>query len=452
MSRKSRILVIDDNRSHAEGVAEGLEREGYEVSLAATGQGGIDRLRAEGADVVVTDLVMHGVDGMKVLEEAHRIDPAIQVILVTGHGTVESAVDAMQKGAFNYLLKPINLNEVRAVVANALEKRGLIRRTRELEERLDERFGFEGIIGNSPQMREVYSVMRRVAPTNATILILGETGTGKELVAKAVHQNSPRKARPFVGLNCAALSKDILESELFGHEKGAFTGAVSTREGLFQYADGGTLLLDEVADMPPETQVKLLRVLEDGEIRRVGSNTSIQVDVRVIAATNRDLGPAVDDGKFRLDLYYRLKVVTVKLPALRDRPEDIPLLMDHFLKEMAELYKRPNLTLSPDTRRMLLRYPWPGNVRELRNCIENMAVMATSDMLEMSDIPEQIHALPPEKLRPTGLMAPMSLSAAEEHLIRETLEITQGNREETARILGIGERTLYRKLKLYGIS
>ncbi len=452
MSRKHRILVIDDNRAHAEGVAEGLEREGYDVSLAATGEAGLEEFRARGADVIVTDLVMHGIDGMKVLEEAHKIDPAVQVLVVTGHGTVESAVDAMQKGAFNYLLKPINLNELRAVVASALEKRGLVRRARELEERLDERFGFEGLVGNSPQMREVYSVMRRVAPTNATLLILGETGTGKELVAKAIHQNSSRKAKPFVALNCAALSRDILESELFGHEKGAFTGAVSTREGLLEYADGGTLLLDEVADMPLETQVKLLRVLEDGEIRRVGSNVSIRVDVRVLAATHRDLGPAVDEGRFRQDLFYRLKVVTIKLPPLRDRQEDIPLLLDHFLKEFKEQYQKPALRFSVDIRRILLRYPWPGNVRELRNCVENMVVMATRDTLEVGDIPEQIHALPPEKARPAGLMAPMSLSAAEEQLIRQTLELTQGSREETARILGIGERTLYRKLKLYGIS
>jgi two-component system, NtrC family, response regulator HydG len=452
MPRKNKVLVIDDNRAHAEGVAEGLEREGYEVSLAAAGEAGLDEFRARGADVIVTDLVMHGIDGMKVIEEAHKLDPAVEVVVVTGHGTVESAVDAMQKGAFNYLLKPINLNELRAVVASALEKRGLVRRARELEERLDERFGFEGLVGNSPQMREVYSVMRRVAPTNATLLILGETGTGKELVAKAIHQNSPRKTRPFVALNCAALSRDILESELFGHEKGAFTGAVSMREGLFEYADGGTLLLDEVADMPPETQVKLLRVLEDGEIRRVGSNVSIRVDVRVLAATHRDLGPAVDEGRFRQDLFYRLKVVTIKLPPLRDRQEDIPLLLDHFLKEFKEQYQKPAIQFSADIRRILLRYPWPGNVRELRNCVENMVVMATRDTLEVGDIPEQIHALPPEKARPAGLMAPMSLSAAEEQLIRETLELTQGNREETARILGIGERTLYRKLKLYGIS
>jgi two-component system response regulator HydG len=452
MASEPSILVIDDNESHARVVAEGLEREGYTAQIATTGGEGLEKLGAGRFDVVVTDLVMQGVDGMKVLEEAKAIDPAMQVILVTGFGTVESAVDAMRKGAFNYLLKPLNINELRAVVASALEKRGLVRRNRELEERLDEKFGYEGIIGNSPLMKEVYGVMKRVAGTSATILIFGETGTGKELVAKAIHQNSPRKTRPFVALNCAALSKDILESELFGHEKGAFTGAISAREGLFEYADGGTLLLDEVTDMPAETQVKLLRVLEDGEIRRVGSNVCIRVNVRVIAATNRDLTPAVDEGKFRQDLYYRLKVVTIKLPALRDRPEDIPLLIDHFLKEFCERHAKSTLHLGPDTRRILLRYPWPGNVRELRNCIENMVVMTTGDTIEVSDIPEQIHALPPEKAHPAGLVAPMSLSDAEEQLIKDTLLLTRGNREEAARILGIGERTLYRKLKLYGLS
>jgi len=277
MTRRSSVLVIDDNESHARVVAEGLEREGYETLIATRGDEGLEKLKSHTVDLVVTDLVMHGVDGMKVLEEALRMDPGIQVIMVTGHGTVESAVDAMRKGAFNYLLKPLDINELRVVVANALEKRGLIRRNVELEERLDSKFGFEGLIGNSSAMREVYSIVRRVAGTGATILILGETGTGKELVAKAIHQNSPRRTRPFVALNCAALSKDILESELFGHEKGAFTGAVTAREGLFEYADGGTLLLDEVSDMPAETQVKLLRVLEDGEIRRVGSNVSVKV-------------------------------------------------------------------------------------------------------------------------------------------------------------------------------
>ncbi len=452
MTRKSRVVVIDDNRAHSEGVAEGLEREGYEVAFAASGEEGLNEVRARGADVVVTDLVMHGIDGMTVLAEAHAIDPAIQVIVVTGHGTVESAVDAMQKGAFNYLLKPINLNELRAVVASALEKRGLVRRAQELEERLDERYGFEGLVGNSASMREIYSVMRRVAPTNATVLILGETGTGKELVAKAIHQNSPRKVRPFVALNCAALSRDILESELFGHEKGAFTGAVAAREGLFEYADGGTLFLDEVADMPMETQVKLLRVLEDGDIRRVGSNESIQVDVRVIAATNRDIGPAVDDGRFRHDLYYRLKVVTLKLPPLRERPEDIPMLLDHFLREFREQYQKPALQISPDTRRVLVRYTWPGNVRELRNCVENMVVMSTKDTLEIADIPDHIHAVPADRTRPVGVVAPMSLVAAEEQLIRDTIDLTRGNRVEAAKLLGIGERTLYRKLRALGIQ
>ncbi|KPJ51908.1 MAG: chemotaxis protein CheY [Planctomycetes bacterium DG_58] len=452
MTRRSSVLVIDDNESHARVVAEGLEREGYETLIATRGDEGLEKLKSHTVDLVVTDLVMHGVDGMKVLEEALRMDPGIQVIMVTGHGTVESAVDAMRKGAFNYLLKPLDINELRVVVANALEKRGLIRRNVELEERLDSKFGFEGLIGNSSAMREVYSIVRRVAGTGATILILGETGTGKELVAKAIHQNSPRRTRPFVALNCAALSKDILESELFGHEKGAFTGAVTAREGLFEYADGGTLLLDEVSDMPAETQVKLLRVLEDGEIRRVGSNVSVKVDVRVLAATNIDLGPAVEQGGFRQDLYYRLKVVTIHLPALRDRPEDIPLLIDHFLKELCEEHGKPALQLSADTRRILVRYPWPGNVRELRNCIENMVVMATGDTLEVADIPDHIHALPPEKAASADLTAPMSLSDAEKRLIKETLALTDGNREETARILGIGERTLYRKLKLYGLS
>ena len=452
MTRKIRVLVIDDNESHGEVVAEGLAREGYETLLATSGPAGAEKLRAEPVDVVVTDMVMPELDGMAVLKLAHQIDPDIEVILATGHGTVESAVDALRRGAYHYLLKPLNLKELRAVVASAVQKRNLVRRNVELEQAVGEKYGFENLIGNSSGMQRVFSVINQVAATSATVLILGETGTGKEMVARAVHQNSPRRSRPFVGLNCAALSRDILESELFGHEKGAFTGAISTRQGLFEYADGGTVLLDEILDMPPETQVKLLRVLEEGEIRRVGSNKPIQVDVRVIAATNGNPEDAVAKGLFRRDLYYRIKVVTIELPPLRARADDVPLLTDRFVQEFSRRHAKEIAGLTREAVDMMTKYSWPGNVRELRNVIENMVVMSRHKLLDVTDLPSNIYHAPEQRSLTVPLKAGMSLQDAERQLIQETLELTQGNREETSRILGIGERTLYRKLKEYGLG
>ena len=357
----------------------------------------------------------------------------------------------MQQGAASYLRKPLNLEELRAVVRNSLEKQGLRRTNVELRQQLEQRYGFERIIGNNPRMLRLIDGLRQIAPTHATVLIYGESGTGKELVAAAIHTNSPRRHARFVALNCAALSEGILESELFGHERGSFTGAATAREGRFEYADGGTLLLDEVADMPPSTQVKLLRVLEQSEITRVGSNTPIHVDVRIIAATHRRLEDLVKEGKFREDLYFRLNVVTLQIVPLRERKDDIPLLADHFAKEISAAYGKPVREIAPEARRRLTQYDWPGNVRELRNCIEHMIVVTTDPILDVNDLPD--HILPAEPAaQPPPQLVGISLAEAERQLVQNTLDLVRGNRVEAARILGIGERTLYRKIKAYDLK
>ncbi|MEN0110159.1 MAG: sigma-54 dependent transcriptional regulator [Planctomycetota bacterium] len=457
-----KVLVVDNDVAHAEAMAESLGKVGYACDVAHSGADAAERLAAGGYEIVVTDLVMPGgVGGLEVLTATREALPEAEVILVTGHGTVESAVEAMRRGAFNYLLKPLDLAQLRAVVENAARSQHLRRANAELRKRLDEKFGFEGVVGESEAMRGVIERLSRIAPTDATVLIQGDTGAGKELVAQAIHQNSPRKARPFVALNCGALSENILESELFGHIKGAFTDASHDRVGKFEYADGGTLFLDEVGDMPLATQIKLLRVLESGEITRVGSNEPKKVDVRILSATNRDLETAIQAGTFREDLYHRLKVVTVRLPRLAERREDIPLLLDHFVKLHAKRHHKKVKSVSPAARRRLLAYPWPGNVRELRNAVESMVVVDLDGTLDLDDLPEQFAPAEGETAgEPAGGDAGGSLaelvgktmSDIEGLFIGETLKVTGGNREEAAKMLGIGERTLYRKIKEFDLN
>ncbi|GAB6165634.1 sigma-54 dependent transcriptional regulator [Thermostilla marina] len=454
--RVAKVLIVDNDESHAWTVADALESQGLECAVAVSGNEGIRKIDSEPFDVIVTDLVMSDVDGLGILSHAKKEQPHAEVILITGHGSVSSAVTAIQEGAFNYLLKPLDLKQLRAVVKKAAESAQLRRDNAELQRRLDERFGFQGVIGDSPQMRQVIEKLKRIAPTDASVLILGETGTGKELVAQAIHQNSPRKNKPFVALNCAALSENILESELFGHVKGAFTDACSDRMGKFEYAHGGTLFLDEVGDMPMATQIKLLRVLENGEITRVGSNDPIRVNVRVLSATNANLEEAVEEGTFRRDLYHRLKVVTIRLPSLAERAEDIPVLVDHFIKQFSEKHGKEIRGISAAARRRLQGYHWPGNVRQLRNVIESMVVVDYDGLLDVDDLPDE--------LSDSGTTASSSgdvslaslvgkpLREVERLLIAETLRATGGNREEAAKKLGIGERTLYRKIKEYQLS
>ena len=446
------VLIVDDDAEHGDAVAQALEQLDCQCDVVGAGREAIDQVTAQDYDLVITDLVMSDVGGMDVLREVKRLRHDAEVIVVTGYATVENAVAAMQEGAATYLRKPLNLEELRAVVRSVLEKQTLRRSNVELRRQLDQRFGFEGIVGASAKIVRLPDALEQIAPTNATVLVYGESGTGKELVSRAIHNNSPRRNAHFVALNCAALSEGILESELFGHERGSFTGAAATRKGRFEYADGGTLLLDEVGDMPPATQVKLLRVLEQSEITRVGSNAPIHVDVRIVAATHRSLEDLVKEGTFREDLYFRLKVVTVHLPSLRERTEDIPLLADHFVKDLVKQHGKPVEQISPDARRALAQYEWPGNVRELRNCIEHMVVVTRDAILGTDDLPD--HILPGDATTPAAVphLAGISIADAERQLIANTLDQVDGNRVEAARLLGIGERTLYRKIKEYGLK
>lgn len=449
------VLVVDDDPAHAEAVADSLSSQGYACTIASSGQAAVELIERQNFEIVVTDLKMPKVGGLEVLAQAKETIPDAEVIMITGHGTVESAVEAMQQGAFHFLLKPLDLLQLRSVVDKAARSQHLRRANAELNRRLDEQFGFEGLIGTSPPMRDLIERLRRIAPTDATVLIEGETGTGKELVAQAIHQNSPRKNRHFVGLNCAALSENILEGELFGSVPGAFTDA-RDRKGKFEYADGGTLFLDEVGDMPVPTQIKLLRVLESGEITRVGANETVKVDVRILSATNRNLEEAVANGSFREDLYHRLKVISLRLPALAERTQDIPLLIDHFMKMHASRHNKTIKTMTTAARRRLMAYPWTGNVRQLKNTIDSMVVVDYDEVLDLDDLPAEFN--PPEAGEGGGIndglytLVGKPLSEIEGLFIAETLKVTGGNREEAARMLGIGERTLYRKIKEYNLN
>lgn len=445
----STILIVDDNETHAQGLAEGLSRVGHKCILAFNGNDGSRLLKEKYVDILLTDLVMHDVDGMNLLRQAKEKSADIEVIMITGHGTVETAVEAMREGAANYLVKPVNIDELRALVDKAVEKQGLGRRNIELQKQLDEKFGFEGILGETGQMHKLFETVKQIADTTVTVLITGESGTGKELLAQTIHNNSRRKGKPFAVVDCASIPEGILASELFGHEKGAFTHAISQRKGRFEYAHGGTLLLDEVSEMPLTTQVKFLRVIEQREVTRVGGNEPIPVDVRLIAATNRDLEEQVEKEKFRKDLYFRLKVVTLRIPPLRERHLDIPILANHFIKTLAEKHQRDVTGINEEAMDILCGYDWPGNIRELKNCVESMVVTSGRGALTEKNIPEDIRAGSSAGSGLTIVRPGSTLADAEEQLILSTLEGTGGNREKAAQMLGIGERTLYRKLKEY---
>ncbi len=454
-----RVLIVDNEPAHAQAVAESLQRVGYECVVATSGPEGVRRIEHDMFDVVITDLVMNDVDGLAILAKAKQTLADAEVILITGHGSIPSAVDAMQQGAFNYLLKPLDLAQLRAVVDRASASLRLRRQNAELQSRLDERFGFEGVVGTSPQMHDVIDRLRRIAPTDATVLIQGATGTGKELVAQAIHQNSPRKNKPFVALNCAALSENILESELFGHVRGAFTDASTDRMGKFEYAHGGTLFLDEVGDMPLATQIKLLRVLESGEITRVGSNETTSVNVRIVSATNRNLEETIAAGTFRSDLYHRLKVVTINLPRLSERSQDVPLLIEHFLKLFSKRHHKTikgkwvgdglaaaaGFRLARQRAATAQRDREHGGGRRRRRVglgrLARRADAGTSD-----DVPAAATA---GDLGRAGRQNP--LAEIERLFIAKTLEKTGGNRESAAEMLGIGQRTLYRKIKEFNL-
>ncbi|MBS0663776.1 MAG: sigma-54-dependent Fis family transcriptional regulator [Verrucomicrobia bacterium] len=442
------VLIVDDEKHTREGLQQALS-ENYDVSLAANADEAFNLLDAQPFDVVVTDLRMPGKSGLKVIDKALALPNRPAVLMMTAYGNIETAVEAMKRGAVDFLTKPVNIERLEVLIQRALKTKTLEVEVKQLHERLDEKFSFEGIIGSSPRLREVIDRVKLVAPSRATILIEGESGTGKELIAQALHQSGPRSRAPFVAVHCASLSENLLESELFGHERGAFTGATERRIGRFESADGGTLFLDEIGEISASTQVKLLRFLETRAIERVGGSKPITLDVRLAAATNRNLEQLVKEGKFREDLFFRLNVVRIVLPPLRERAEDVPLLLKHYLRLFSEENKLPLLTLEPGALRTLQAYPWPGNIRELRNFCENAVVLHHGGALTEYDLDPKYRGAP----APGGAAAggavpanPLSVEENEKRLLREALIKARGNRTKAADLMGISRRTLHRKL------
>jgi two-component system, NtrC family, response regulator AtoC len=452
-SKKPTVLIVDDERSTREGLERALQSR-YEVLLAEDGQKAVQLLESQPIDVLVTDLKMPGIDGMALLRRATSLPTPPVCIMMTAYGSIENAVEAMQAGAYHYLTKPnINLDELELVIQRGLDGRRIESENVSLRAQLDKKFGLENIIGTSPPMQQVFEVVQQVAPTRATVMITGETGTGKELIAHAIHNLSPRKSGPFIAVHAAALASTLLESELFGHEKGAFTGAVERRIGRFELADGGTLFLDEVGEIEPAMQVKLLRVLEERAFERVGGQKTINVDVRLIAATNRNLKKLVSEGKFRDDLFYRLSVVTVSLPPLRERREDIPLLVTAFLGQCSQENNKPARAITQEALNVLMAYDWPGNVRELRNTVEQMVVLGRAERLTLRDVPAAVRG--GADLTKISVVRPgtmMTVEEAERQLIIQALKEMGGNRTRAAEKICISRRTLHRKLKKYALE
>ena len=451
-TKQPTILIVDDERNTREGLQRALQ-ERYNVMLAEDGQTALQTLESTGVDVLLTDLRMPGIDGLTLLRRARGLENPPVCIVMTAYGSIEGAVEAMQAGAYHYVTKPVNLDEVELVIQRALNSRRIEAENVNLRARLDRKFGLENMVGESPGMLQVFETVRQVAASRTTVLITGETGTGKELIAQAIHNLSPRKNGPFVAVHAAALPGTLLESELFGHEKGAFTGAVERRIGRFEMADGGTLFFDEVSELEPALQVKLLRVLEERAFERVGASKTIEVDVRLVAATNRNLKKLVSEGKFRDDLFYRLSVVTVNLPPLRERRDDIVLLVRTFLDEFNRENQKSVREISPEAMNVLLAYDWPGNVRELRNAIEQMVVLARAERLTLRDVPAAVRGA--ADLTKISVVRPgvtMTVEEAEKQLIVQALKETDGNRTHAAQKIGISRRTLHRKLKQYGLE
>ena len=455
MNRTYHIAVIDDERESLAAISRALRRVGYQVESYEDSQAAMAQLdRFKQFDLVITDLKMPRVTGMDLLRAVRSVNPEAGVLMVTGHGTVETAVEAMRLGADDYILKPLDLFELRDRVRQILESRAPGPRGADPAGRSLAGAGTR-ILGDSPVMRDLLKQIATVAPTRSTVLLLGESGSGKDLVAQTIHENSPRRDRNFLPLNCAALSPTLLESELFGYEAGAFTGARQRRLGKLEMADRGTLFLDEIGEMPPEMQVKLLRFLETREIMRVGGNASLQLDVRLIAATNRDLVEAVSQGTFRTDLYYRLRVVTLRVPPLRERTGDIPRLAWSFVEAFAAEHRKRIYRLEPELLDRLVQHPWPGNVRELRNLVESLVVFCKGDTLRMEDLPPDLRIgqpAPPGSEAEPPRFADLNLDTIERQAVLQALERSQGNRQRAAKLLGMGLRTLQKKLKEYGLT
>ncbi|MDR3114155.1 MAG: sigma-54 dependent transcriptional regulator [Treponema sp.] len=441
---KFKLLVVDDEKNIREGLAASLEMDGYEVVTAAQGDEGWKRFQKGDLDLVITDLRMAGLSGEDLLKRITAESPGIPVIVLTGHGTVETAVAAMRNGAYDFLTKPVNLDRLSLLVKRALQNRELMLKHRRMEEELERHKQFETIIGTSGPMRRVFDTISRVAPAKASVLITGESGVGKELVADAIHELSPRRGKSLVKVHCAALAASLLESELFGHEKGSFTGATARKRGRFELAHEGTLFLDEIGEIDQNIQIKLLRVLQEKKFERVGGEETIETDVRIVAATNKDLKGEIEKGNFREDLYFRLNVVNILVPPLRERKDDLPLLITSFLKEFARENGKTVETIDEKARAAMYAYDWPGNVRELRNCMESAVVMAKGPVITADDLPPTLR----RKSEEGWIRIPLgtSLEDAEKIIIRDTLTFLQGNKSKTAEILAIGRKTLHRKL------
>ncbi len=452
MNGKGRVVVIDDEVNAAAALETLLKDDGYDVARANDGRSGLLLIEKHDPDVVLTDLRMPGMDGIELLAKIKQLRPDTMVVLMTAYGTVKTAVKAMKLGAEDYLGKPIDVEELEIVLQKTLEKKRLLEETRVLKERLDHKYKLENLVGESPNMLAVFKTIRQVAPSNSSVLLLGESGTGKELFAQAIHQNSPRRTRPFIRVACASLPETLLESELFGHEKGSFTGALYTRAGRFEAADGGTLFLDEIGDISPTVQVKVLRFLEEKEFERVGGNKTFKVDVRIVAATHRDLRKKIEDGSFREDLYYRLNVIEINIPTLREREGDIPLLANHFMRKYAESNGKDVRAISDEVMALLLGHSWPGNVRELENAMERAVVLSDEETLSPAHFPTLRRAAADEAPKGAngGVSIPGStLADIEREAILRTLEAVNGSTSRAAALLQISTRKIQYKLKEY---
>lgn len=447
---KFTILIIDDEDNIRNGLATNFELEDYEVKTASNGKDGLDLVAKGDIDLVITDLRMDGISGEEVVKRVTTETPGIPVIVLTGHGSIDAAVEAMKSGAYDFLTKPLNLDQLNLIVKRALENRELSLQHKLLKEEIESSACLEQMIGRSAEMQKVFSMIKKVAPAKASVLITGESGVGKELVANAIHNLSGRKDKAFIKVHCAALSESLLESELFGHEKGAYTGADSMQKGRFELAHGGTIFLDEIGEINQNVQIKILRVLQEKTFERVGGEKSISVDVRIVAATNKNLEEEVKAGRFREDLYYRLNVVHLKVPSLKERKDDLPLLIDSFIKKFAAENEKEIIGIDSKAKAALLKYDWPGNIRQLQNCIESSVVMSNGKQIKLEDLPLSVSEYTGQEV--ISIPMGISLEDAEKIIIMQNLSANKGNKSKTADVLGIGRKTLHRKLNEYGLE
>ena len=458
MSAPARILLIDDEPGSREGLGLLLRREGYQVEAADSGEAALPLLSEQSFEVILTDLFLPGVSGIDLLKRVKEMALPANVILITGQASAETAVEAMKEGAFDYITKPVNVDKLKVLIAKAVEKSRLVAENLYLRQQLRGKYKFTNIIGNSPAIQQVFARMEKILSTDSTVLILGASGTGKELVARAIHFNGPRKDKPFIAINCGAIPADLLESELFGHVRGAFTGAIADKPGKFELAHEGTIFLDEIGDMPQHLQMKLLRVLQEQEVERVGGTRRIKLNVRLISATNTDLETQVRLGQFREDLFYRLNVIPIHLPPLRERREDVPLLARHFLTKLCSEMKRPLMTLTPAALRALEAYDWPGNVREMENVIERSVALTDGMSIDRQDLPPQFTGgadgqsrLPVPSVTAAGVNLPEIIDMIEQAMIRQALELSGGVKARAAQLLGLNRTTLVEKLKRFDL-